>query len=325
MKQRLEIPLLGFAAYSGTGKTTLLEKLLPKLTDMGLRVGVLKHAHHNFDVDKPGKDSYRLRKAGASQMLISSRNRFALMTETPDRESEFDYLLSRFDTTQLDIVLVEGCKNICFPKIELHREVVGKPWLYANDSNIIAIAADSRPEGANCPFMDINNLDAIAAFVQQYVDKFNNKPSVTPTSCDALSPAFLSVAEGVEKILARIQPIDDSRTEDVASAHKKVLFNDVISPINVPAYTNSAMDGYAIRGDDIGRDCYQVMAEVKAGYHYAKPLLKGEAVKIMTGAPLPEHADTVVMREESKRNGDIVTFSGAKIRSGRTSVVPEKI
>lgn len=81
------IPLLGFAAYSGTGKTTLLEKLLPKLTDMGLKVAVIKHAHHNFDIDQEGKDSYRLRKAGASQMLISSRFRNALITETPDEET----------------------------------------------------------------------------------------------------------------------------------------------------------------------------------------------------------------------------------------------
>ena len=89
MTYSLPIPILGFAAYSGTGKTTLLEALLPMLTKAGLRIGMLKHAHHNFDVDKEGKDSYRLRKAGASQMLISSRNRYALMTETPDAESEF--------------------------------------------------------------------------------------------------------------------------------------------------------------------------------------------------------------------------------------------
>ncbi|KFE09883.1 molybdopterin-guanine dinucleotide biosynthesis protein B [Vibrio cholerae] len=102
--QRPNLPLLGFAAYSGTGKTTLLEALLPKLTAAGLRIGLLKHAHHDFDVDKPGKDSYRLRKAGASQMLIASRNRHALMTETPDAEAEFDYLLTRFDAEKLDVI-----------------------------------------------------------------------------------------------------------------------------------------------------------------------------------------------------------------------------
>ncbi|PMH79650.1 molybdopterin-guanine dinucleotide biosynthesis protein B, partial [Vibrio splendidus] len=88
-------------------------------TDAGLKVGVLKHAHHDFDVDKPGKDSYRLRKAGANQMLIASRNRHVMMTETPEAEADFDYLLTRFDTNTLDLILVEGCKNIAFPKIEL--------------------------------------------------------------------------------------------------------------------------------------------------------------------------------------------------------------
>ncbi|MFA0123029.1 molybdopterin-guanine dinucleotide biosynthesis protein B, partial [Vibrio sp. 10N.261.48.A2] len=135
-KQRPNLPLLGFAAYSGTGKTTVLEALLPLLTESGLKVGVLKHAHHDFDVDKPGKDSYRLRKAGANQMLIASRNRHVMMTETPEAEADFDYLLTRFDTNTLDLILVEGCKNIAFPKIELHRDEVGKPWLYQNDDNI---------------------------------------------------------------------------------------------------------------------------------------------------------------------------------------------
>ncbi|WP_186748384.1 molybdopterin-guanine dinucleotide biosynthesis protein MobB, partial [Vibrio crassostreae] len=93
-----------------------------------------------------GKDSYRLRKAGANQMLIASRNRHVMMTETPEAEADFDYLLTRFDTNTLDLILVEGCKNIAFPKIEFHRDEVGKPWLYPNDDNIIAIAADRQVE-----------------------------------------------------------------------------------------------------------------------------------------------------------------------------------
>lgn len=163
-------PLLGFAAYSGTGKTTLLEALLPKLRAAGLTLGVLKHAHHDFDIDKPGKDSHRLRKAGASQMLVASRYRHAMMTETPEAEPDFEYLLSRFDCDKLDVILVEGCKNLAFPKIELHRAEVGKPWLYPNDENIIAIAADEVVKSA-LPQMDINDLDAIAVFVIEYVQR----------------------------------------------------------------------------------------------------------------------------------------------------------
>ncbi|ELB2272341.1 bifunctional molybdopterin-guanine dinucleotide biosynthesis adaptor protein MobB/molybdopterin molybdotransferase MoeA [Vibrio parahaemolyticus] len=319
MKHTLNIPILGFAAYSGTGKTTLLEALLPKLTEAGLRIGMLKHAHHNFDVDKPGKDSYRLRKAGASQMLIASRNRYALMTETPEAEAEFEYLLTRFDEDKLDVVLVEGCKNIAFPKIELHREEVGKPWLYPHDENIIAIASDSAELDSELPQMNINDLDAIAQFVLQYVQdaKAPKSKEKDAACCDTLSPAFLSVVQGQEKILSLVNTVSEIEACKIENAYGRVLAEDIISPVNVPQYTNSAMDGYAIRSDDVDRDSYQVVAEVMAGHAYDQPLQVGQAVKIMTGAPTPLNGDTVVMREQASQEGDKVTFNGAHIKAGQ--------
>ncbi|EFO46974.1 bifunctional molybdopterin-guanine dinucleotide biosynthesis protein MobB/molybdopterin molybdotransferase MoeA [Vibrio parahaemolyticus] len=319
MKHTLNIPILGFAAYSGTGKTTLLEALLPKLTEAGLRIGMLKHAHHNFDVDKPGKDSYRLRKAGASQMLIASRNRFALMTETPEAEAEFEYLLTRFDEDKLDVVLVEGCKNIAFPKIELHREEVGKPWLYPHDENIIAIASDSAELDSELPQMNINDLDAIAQFVLQYVQdaKAPKSKEKDAACCDTLSPAFLSVVQGQEKILSLVNTVSEIEACKIENAYGRVLAEDIISPVNVPQYTNSAMDGYAIRSDDVDRDSYQIVAEVMAGHAYDQPLEVGQAVKIMTGAPTPRNGDTVVMREQASQEGDKVTFNGAHIKAGQ--------
>ncbi|EGR2839520.1 bifunctional molybdopterin-guanine dinucleotide biosynthesis adaptor protein MobB/molybdopterin molybdotransferase MoeA [Vibrio cholerae] len=324
--QRPNLPLLGFAAYSGTGKTTLLEALLPKLTATGLRIGLLKHAHHDFDVDKPGKDSYRLRKAGASQMLIASRNRHALMTETPDAEAEFDYLLTRFDAEKLDVILVEGCKNIAFPKIELHRAEVGKPWLYPHDKNIIAIAADETV-ATDLPQMHINDLDAIADFVLDYVNKWraqqiqphtvSDSKNSAAACCDTLSPAFLSVEQGREKILSLISPLAETESVAIQECYQRVLAREVFSPNNVPAYRNSAMDGYALRSDDLERDSYRVVAEVLAGSHYPKTVERGEAVKIMTGAPMPLGADTVVMREQATQNGELVSFAGAKIKAGQ--------
>ncbi|HFF4040384.1 TPA: bifunctional molybdopterin-guanine dinucleotide biosynthesis adaptor protein MobB/molybdopterin molybdotransferase MoeA, partial [Vibrio cholerae O1] len=315
-----------FAAYSGTGKTTLLEALLPKLTATGLRIGLLKHAHHDFDVDKPGKDSYRLRKAGASQMLIASRNRHALMTETPDAEAEFDYLLTRFDAEKLDVILVEGCKNIAFPKIELHRAEVGKPWLYPHDKNIIAIAADETV-ATDLPQMHINDLDAIADFVLDYVNKWraqqiqphtvSDSKNNAAACCDTLSPAFLSVEQGREKILSLISPLAETESVAIQECYQRVLAREVFSPNNVPAYRNSAMDGYALRSDDLERDSYRVVAEVLAGSHYPKTVERGEAVKIMTGAPMPLGADTVVMREQATQNGELVSFAGAKIKAGQ--------
>lgn len=319
MKHTLNIPILGFAAYSGTGKTTLLEALLPKLTEAGLRIGMLKHAHHNFDVDKPGKDSYRLRKAGASQMLIASRNRFALMTETPEAEADFDYLLTRFDEEKLDVVLVEGCKNIAFPKIELHREEVGKPWLYPHDESIIAIASDSSELDCNLPQMSINDLDAIAQFVLRYVEekKQPGQKEKEAACCDTLSPAFLSVVQGQEKILSLVHTVAETESANIENSYGRVLADNIVSPVNVPQYTNSAMDGYAIRSDDLYREHYQVMAEVLAGHAYDKPLEMGQTVKIMTGAPTPVYGDTVVMREQATQDGDKVTFNASGIKAGQ--------
>ncbi|CAH6978955.1 Molybdopterin molybdenumtransferase [Vibrio chagasii] len=328
-KQRPNLPLLGFAAYSGTGKTTVLEALLPLLTDAGLKVGVLKHAHHDFDVDKPGKDSYRLRKAGANQMLISSRNRHVMMTETPEAEADFDYLLTRFDTNTLDLILVEGCKNIAFPKIELHRDEVGKPWLYPNDNNIIAIAADSKVE-SDLPQMAISDLEAIRDFIVEFAQSFDpvsktsktvacssSKDNTPVVCCDSFSPAGLTVTQGQQKIVDSIDALELTESVALEQGYGRVLAEDVISPINVPQNTNSAMDGYAIRSEDLDLDSYHVVAEVMAGHSYNKTVQQGEAVKIMTGAPMPEGVDVVVMREQAVQEGDIVSFPDAKISVGQ--------
>ena len=159
-------PVLGFAAFSGTGKTTLLEKLIPQLIERGIRIGMVKHAHHVFDIDKPGKDSYRLRKAGAQQILIASSQRQALMIEnsTP-QEPRLEELLTRLDMENIDLVLVEGFKHVAFPKIELHRKVLGKTLLHPEDPDIIAVASDHLTDCGDLPALDINDTAAIAAFI----------------------------------------------------------------------------------------------------------------------------------------------------------------
>lgn len=160
-------PLLGFAAYSGTGKTTLLEKLLPVLRQGGIRIAVIKHAHHQFDIDQPGKDSYRLRHAGAQQMLIASSQRWALMSEnTIPSEPRLQDLLPKLDHLQLDLVLVEGFKQEAFRKIELHRPSTGKETIFPNDENIIAVATDAAEQiDTRLPILDINNVAEIANFI----------------------------------------------------------------------------------------------------------------------------------------------------------------
>lgn len=162
------IPILGFSAFSGTGKTTLLRQVIPALKQRGLRVSVVKHAHHHFDLDFPGKDSYELRKAGADQTVICTMTRMAMITEftEPEEEPGFEQIIASFDSSRADIILVEGYKDIRFPKIELHRAALGKPYLYRDDDSVIAIACDADlPADTAIPVLDINDIDAIARFI----------------------------------------------------------------------------------------------------------------------------------------------------------------
>ncbi|WP_346826592.1 molybdopterin-guanine dinucleotide biosynthesis protein MobB [Serratia inhibens] len=161
-------PLLGIAAYSGTGKTTLLKQLIPLLRQREIRVGLIKHTHHDMDVDTPGKDSYELRKAGADQTLVASDRRWALMTETPEQlPLDLHYLASRFDRDKVDVILVEGFKHEPVSKIILYRENIGRPLEDMLDKFVIAVASD-RPV-AGITSLDLNQPETIAAFIVEWL------------------------------------------------------------------------------------------------------------------------------------------------------------
>jgi len=162
-----QIPILGFAAFSGTGKTTLLTKLIPILKKSGLRIALIKHSHHNFEIDKPGKDSYRLREAGASPVMLVSSHRRATITEFDEiKEPQLDDQLKVLEQSELDLILVEGFKAEKFPKIELHRPSLNKALIYPNDPSIIALASDDLTLKSNLlPYLDINNPQLIADFI----------------------------------------------------------------------------------------------------------------------------------------------------------------
>ncbi len=161
--------VFGFAGYSGSGKTTLIEQLIPRFVLRGLRVSLIKHAHHSFDIDQPGKDSYRHREAGASEVLITSAQRWVLMHELRGEEepSLFDQL-ERF--SPCDLVLVEGYKHAAIPKLEVHRPAVGKPLLHPTDPNIVAIAADAAV-ATRLPVFDLNDPEAIAGYICDFLDR----------------------------------------------------------------------------------------------------------------------------------------------------------
>jgi molybdopterin-guanine dinucleotide biosynthesis adapter protein len=164
-----KVPVLGMAAFSGTGKTTLLIQLIPLLRHRGLRIGVIKHSHHNFDIDHPGKDSFRLRQAGANPIMLSSKFRRAVITEHENPiEPVLSEQLKHLDQSNLDLIVVEGFKRERFPKIELHRPSMGKPLLYPVDDSIIAIATDSQltvEPSIRIPVLDINRPGQIAEFI----------------------------------------------------------------------------------------------------------------------------------------------------------------
>lgn len=162
--------VFGFAGYSNSGKTTLIEMLIPRFVARGLRISLIKHAHHGFDLDRPGKDSYRHREAGATEVFLVSSKRWVLMHELRDEE-EPSLEAQMAIMAPCDLVLVEGFKYTAIPKIEVHRPANGKPLLYPENANIIAVACDA-PLPASCPLpvLDLNDIDAIAAFILEKVD-----------------------------------------------------------------------------------------------------------------------------------------------------------
>lgn len=168
MQIETKIPILGFAAYSGTGKTTLLVNLIPILKGKGKQIGVIKHAHHTFEIDQPGKDSYEIRKAGANQVLVGSKKRWALMVEQ-EEENQIERLqeyISHLDQDKLDLILVEGFKPEEIPKIELHRPSLNNPLICKTDDSVIAIATDEKlNEDIELPQLDLNNHESIAEYI----------------------------------------------------------------------------------------------------------------------------------------------------------------
>ncbi|MFG6667359.1 molybdopterin-guanine dinucleotide biosynthesis protein B [Halomonas sp. HNIBRBA4712] len=169
-------PVLGVAAWSGTGKTTLLTALLPRLRELGLNVGVIKHAHHAFDIDKPGKDSYRLREAGAAPMLVASSQRYALMQETPGREApDLDHLLSLMAAHQPDLVIVEGFKQAALPKLVLYRDGIGDSAILQSEYLVAAALKGEVGEtfNASIPRLNLDNIDEIARWVIDWTRAFS--------------------------------------------------------------------------------------------------------------------------------------------------------
>jgi molybdopterin-guanine dinucleotide biosynthesis protein B len=163
--------IVGLAGYSGSGKTTLITKVLPRLIARGCLVSTLKHAHHGFDLDQPGKDSFMHRAAGATEVVISSAKRFAILHELrEDPEWNLPDLLAK--CSPVDLVLVEGFKRDPFPKLEIHRVANGKPLIHPDDPHIVAVAADAPLPQAKVPVIDLNDIERIADVLLKHATPF---------------------------------------------------------------------------------------------------------------------------------------------------------
>lgn len=168
--------IIGLAGWSGSGKTTLLAKVIPRIVARGLRVSTLKHAHHAFDVDQPGKDSHTHRMAGATEVLVSSANRWALVHELRgDAELTLAALLDRL--SPVDLVLVEGYKREPHPKLEVHRPSLGKPLMHPDDPAIVAVASDEPLPAARVPVIDLDDVEGVAELLIRHAAPIRAVPA----------------------------------------------------------------------------------------------------------------------------------------------------
>ena len=159
--------IIGLAGWSGSGKTTLLTKVIPRIVARGLKISTIKHAHHSFDIDRPGKDSHAHRVAGATEVLVGSGSRWAIVHELRgEAEPTLDMLLEK--VSPVDLVLVEGYKRGSHPKLEVYRAAVGKPLLYPDDRAIVAIATDEPRPSAPIPVVDLDDIDGIIDILFRY-------------------------------------------------------------------------------------------------------------------------------------------------------------
>jgi molybdopterin-guanine dinucleotide biosynthesis protein B len=162
--------IIGLAGWSGSGQTTLIKNLLPELNKINISVSTLKHAHEEFDIDKPGKDSYIHRESGAQEVLVSSKKRFAIISNYKNKESNLYQLIAKL--SPVDLIIVEGWKKENIKKIEVYRKEIHKPLLASNDKNIIAIATNDKSINVNnTVLLDINNYEEIAKFIKNFIEQ----------------------------------------------------------------------------------------------------------------------------------------------------------
>ncbi len=338
--------IFGVVGWKNSGKTGLVERLVAEITGRGFVVSTVKHAHHAFDVDQPGKDSFRHRAAGAREVLLTSHKRWALMHELRDApEPPLDVQLARL--APCDLVIVEGYKREDYPKIEANRAATGQPLLAREDASVRAVASDQDFGDLHLPRFDLDDTVAIADFLLAECGLLPGEPTPDTARADApiaqaragddpigLTPpplrddcfalpagtSWMPVDDALALLRNRLAPVAGQESVAVAAAAGRVLASDAVALRDNPPGANSAVDGYGFAhvsladgdgGDGSGPHRLDLVAgRAAAGAPYAGAVPAGRAVRILTGALLPEGVDTVVMEEDVAREGDRIAFNG---------------
>lgn len=312
--------VFGVVGWKNAGKTGLMERLITEITSRGFSVSTVKHAHHSFDVDHPGKDSHRHRLAGAGEVLLSSRKRWALMHENRGvDEPSLANLLAKI--VLVDLVLIEGYKRDDHPKVEAHRAETGNPLIAVDDPTIKAVASDTSIEGLDLPVFDLDDTKSVADFILTSVGLINveDKPDLTPPKlrddCFALPAGvdWIPVDTALGTLRAQMSVVVGSQTSPVDTATGRVIAKDVVAKRSNPPAANSAVDGYGFAHAATG-DGAQILRLVDgrsaAGEPYHGVVPSGEAIRILTGAMLPDGVDTVVLQEDVTLGDGHVAFQG---------------
>ena len=318
----MNVRVFGITGYKNAGKTGLMERLIAEISSRGFSVSTVKHAHHNTDIDQPGRDSHRHRVAGAQQVLLSSPLRWALMQELrgADEPSLATHLAQ---ISPVDLILVEGFKRDDHPKIEALRAETQRPLLFPDNQTIKAIATDTPLPDCTLPQFDLNDTSAVADFILDAVGLTMNDSAetsdLTPPrlrdDCFAMPQGvdWIPVDTALERLRGSLSVVTGHETVPTHQSLGRVLAQDSIAQRANPPRPNAAVDGYGFAHAATGNGKQTlplVQGRAAAGQPYRDVLPAGKAVRILTGAILPEGVDTVVLEEDTAADHTHVVFDG---------------
>ncbi len=306
--------VFGIVGWKDNGKTTLVERLISNLTKRGYQVASVKHAHHDVDLDQPGRDSYRHRAAGARQTMLATGNRWALMHEYGNQtEAPVEQLLEQF--APCDLVIIEGYKQGPHDKLEVVRQLNKRGLLLNQVPNVQAIATDLEDLDVSVPILDINNIDQVADWVLLQTGLTGkSQPNSNLNDCYSPTQNLVSAQAVWDAMRSHAHPHGRQKTLDLDACHNLFLAEDVTSHFDSPRFSNVAVDGWALRYDDLAKHnyCLPVMQnEANAGADCDITLQSGFCIRAFTGARMPTGADTVVMQEDVQLKQGKVYFQQA--------------